>query len=129
MPQGTLLCACTCVCVQYFNMYTIRISLSHGFRVHPNYSVSDAPLVATRSLSKKPPLASIGSHRPPQQAATHSSVPTSVTSRYPDSMTLPSLVSAIVLVCGNSSVCNVMTVGALNYLDVIPGSNFLAVLV
>ncbi|XP_065910452.1 probable serine/threonine-protein kinase dyrk2 [Dysidea avara] len=70
-------------------------------KVHPSYSVSDAPLVATRSLSKKPPLASIGSHRPPQQTATvPSSVPTSGISRYPDSMTLPSLVDTIDPVAG-----------------------------
>ena len=66
-------------------------------RIRPNYTVSQVEPTATRSLKKKPPLASHDPHRaahdPQRIPQTTNLAP--VLSRYPDSMTLPSLVSKL----------------------------------
>ena len=66
-------------------------------RIRPGYTVSQAEPTATRSLRKKPPLAS---HDPHSASHDPRRIPTNlapVMIRYPDSMTLPSLVSNHIL--------------------------------
>ena len=78
-------------------MSKMRISLKFKPRIRPSYTVSQGDLTATRSLRKKPPLTSRDPHRASHDlqrlSQTTSTNLAPVISRYPDSMTLPSLVS------------------------------------
>ena len=87
-------------------MYDFEHLSNIVYRVRPSYTVSQVEPTATRSLRKKPPLASHDPHkipRVPRRVPQDTDI-TPVISRYPDSMTLPSLVrmSYVMCVC----ICN-----------------------
>lgn len=84
-----------------YSMY-VQIGLSNiVYRIRPSYTVSQVEPTATRSLRKKPPLASHDPHkipRVPRRVPQDTDI-TPVISRYPDSMTLPSLVRMWYVIC------------------------------